>query len=377
VDDLDPAARLALVLVDLVGGEEAGVDEGVEHGLGSLVCGGRRRPYDALRPHFRNGSAFANSPRRDGACPRHHVRSGGVACAEDRDQLVPLARGAGAFGGDEIAEDLADDRNVIAADAVDGGLGVLRQRSTDTADVPVGASGEQTLVAVALLPQPGGGKGRERQRAALALHLGDHLVHELVVLEAVAAGHGRLHQGAAQGRAGERLQGCELGEDRGQCLVVVAAHEEVVAHAQEHVHVRLEGDSADEVGEACLHAGLVLGEQLLELVDGHQGVAVSPAPAAEELDGDLRLLETNHQADGLGVAGHLRCDGLSEGDEGCAAGRADEVGPVRRLRGNHARPDERGLACPGRADESHQMRAFELGPHGLDLGLAAEEVLGV
>ncbi len=131
------------------------------------------------------------------------------------EELVPLADGAGAFGGDEVAEELADDGEVLVADAIDGGLGVAGERAADAADVVVGLAGEQAGLAVALLPQPGGGEGQQRQRAALALDLGQHLVDQLVVLEAVAALQGGLGQGAAEGGTGRRDAAAVSSENTG------------------------------------------------------------------------------------------------------------------------------------------------------------------
>ena len=72
-------------------------------------------------------------------------------------------------------------------DAVDGRLGVAGERSADAADVVICLSGQQPRLAVALLPQPGGGECQQRQRASLALHLGQHLLDQLIVIEAIAA----------------------------------------------------------------------------------------------------------------------------------------------------------------------------------------------
>ena len=52
--------------------------------------------------------------------------------------------------------------------------------------------GEQPLLAVPLLPQAVDGKGHQRQRAALALHLGDHPVHQQLGFEAVELPRRRL-----------------------------------------------------------------------------------------------------------------------------------------------------------------------------------------
>ena len=174
----------------------------------------------------------------------------GDRLVEHRQQLIPLADRAGALGGDQVAEELADDGDPLDADPVDGRLGVARERAADAADVVVGLAGEQAGLAIALLPQPGGGEGQQRQRAALALDLGEHLVDQLVVLEAVAALGGRLDEGAAKGppaRAG-RARSARRRSARA-LRRSLAADQEVVAHAEQHVDVGLEDESVQEIGE--------------------------------------------------------------------------------------------------------------------------------
>ncbi len=85
--------------------------------------------------------------------------------------------------------------------------------------------------------------------------------------------------------------------------------EEVVAHREQHVDVGLERQPSQKLGEALLHLGRVLREQLLELIDDQQSLVVLPAPAAEQRDGHLHLLEPHEIPHRLGVAGELRRPG--------------------------------------------------------------------
>ena len=95
VDDLDAAGGLSILLVDLVGGQQPGVDE---------------LPQDLL-----------------GVVP--------LRAFEDRKQLVPLTHRAGALGRHEVTEHLPHDRHPLRPDPIDGLLGVAGQRAADAADV--------------------------------------------------------------------------------------------------------------------------------------------------------------------------------------------------------------------------------------------------
>ena len=142
---------------------------------------------------------------------------------EDRQQLVPFAHRAGALGRDQVSEELADDRDAFDADAVDGRFGVPGKGAADATDVLVRLAGQQASLAVALLPQSSRGERQQRQRAALALDLGQHLVHQLVVLEAVAALQWRVGRGLGASAApvgGPR--GVRSANDWRESLVVVA-----------------------------------------------------------------------------------------------------------------------------------------------------------
>ena len=154
---------LVLVLADLVGGEEAGVDEFAED-LGGRITGGcKTRPTMGLPV----------APLRATATPASDhlvvgvLRRGGFytlpsTTVENRQQLIPLAHRPRALGGDQVAEQLADDGDALDTDAVHRRLGVARQRAADAADVVVGLAGEQAGLAIAFLPQPD-----ERRRRAV------------------------------------------------------------------------------------------------------------------------------------------------------------------------------------------------------------------
>ena len=99
------------------------------------------------------------------------------------------------------------------------------------------------------LPEARDGEGEERQRAPLALDLRHHLVDERLVLEAVAAREGGLHERAPQPARAERRRAASGRQDRRERLVVVAADQEVVAHREEDVDVGLEHEPPEESRE--------------------------------------------------------------------------------------------------------------------------------
>ena len=115
---------------------------------------------------------------------------------------------------DQVAEELPDDWNMILADGLEGLLAMLGERPADPADEFVGLARQEALLPVAVLPKPRSGKGQHGQRPALGAHFRHHLVDQGVVLEAVAALQGRLHEGAAQRRTRWWSKRRELEEHR-------------------------------------------------------------------------------------------------------------------------------------------------------------------
>ena len=89
-------------------------------------------------------------------------------------QFVPFSNRAGAFRGDQVAEDLADDRQAIAADTLQRRFGVASEGATDTADIGGGLPRYQSSLAVTFFPQPRHREREHRQRAALAFDFGNH-----------------------------------------------------------------------------------------------------------------------------------------------------------------------------------------------------------
>jgi hypothetical protein len=87
--------------------------------------------------------------------------------------------------------------------------------------------------------------------------------------------------------------------------VRVAVEQEVVPHREQHVHVGLEGQPAQKLGEAPLYLGRVQREQLLELVHDQQRLAVTPAPAPDHPERHLGILEADQLAKGLGISRQL------------------------------------------------------------------------
>ena len=168
---------------------------------------------------------------------------------------------------------------------------MLGERPRDAADPPVRLARQELLFRFAPLPEPRDGEGQERQRTAPALDGADHLVHERVVLEPVAAPRGRLDERPPQPVARHRAERRQRVEDGREGLERVAAHQEVVAQRQEDVDVGLAREPPEESGESRLRLRRVEREELLELVDDEKGVLVGPPPAREELEGRFAVLE--------------------------------------------------------------------------------------
>ena len=239
VDDLDLLEPLAGVARALVRGEQAGIDERVEHRFG------------------RSGPLLACLAR------------------EHRQQVVAPAHGACALRRHEVAEQLAHERDSLRADALERRLRVLRQRTGDAADLVIRGARQHALLAVAGVPDLRGGEGQQRQRTALADHFVHHLVDERVVFELVAAREGRLHQGAPQRARAERSEQREVAQHRCERLVRVAVDQEVVPEGQDHVGIGLEHEAREELRERPLDRRRILREQLLELIDDDERVLVA------------------------------------------------------------------------------------------------------
>ena len=98
---------------------------------------------------------------------------------KDREELLTIPRSPRALGGDQVAEQLAYDRQAIRSDPFDGRLGVSGQRSAHSTDVVVRLAGEESAVAIPLLPQPGRSKCEHRERSPFLFHNRKDLVDQL------------------------------------------------------------------------------------------------------------------------------------------------------------------------------------------------------
>jgi len=169
----------------------------------------------------------------------------------------------------------------------------------------------------------------------------------------------------------ERRQILEHGRER---PVIVAAHQEVVAEREEHVDVRLGGETAQESREALLHGGRVQREELLELVEDDERSRMSLPPPGEHGERRIRVLEAQKLPHRLRVSRELSGQRLGQREEGRTPGGRENRLPALRSSREHPRPQERGLPRTRRPDERQQLPSPNLLPEHLDLELPAEEV---
>ena len=141
--------------------------------------------------------------------------------------------------------------------------------------------------------------------------------------------------------------------------------------------VALERQACQQIGKTGLDLLRVLSEELLELVDDHQGLLVTLAPTSHQGHGDVWLVEVEELLDRLDVAGELSGQRSGQGLGRTVPRLTDQRRPPFRPDGQQPGPDEGALAGPGRPDEGEQVRPPELAPHRFDLELATEEILGV
>ncbi len=301
--------------------------------------------------------------------------SASLGLGKDREQLVHVAHGAGPLRRHEVAEQLAHEGQPVRADAVERRLGVLRERPGDAADGVVRRAREEALLAVAAVPERGRREGEERQRPALPLDGVEHVRHERLVLEAVAALQGGLDERAPERVAGGRPERDEVLEDRPQRLVLLAAEEEVVPHRQEDVDVGLQREPGEEGGEAGLHLGRVESEELLELVDDDERLGVVAPPPAEEVHRDVGVVEADHLPHGGGVARDLGASACPSATNGASPGVQTRCAHPSGFAGIEPGPQEAALARAGGSDDGEEVPLRQPLPDPLDLGLAAEEVL--
>ena len=134
-----------------------------------------------------------------------------------------------------------------------GRLGVLGQRAADPADVRRRPRGSASLRSRsrfshsrATAKASSGSAPRSPSTSA------EHLLHQRVVLEAVAAGERRLVERAPQGGAGRRVERRQLVEDRPQRLVRVARHRKSSRMREQHVHVGPQREPPEQLREARL-----------------------------------------------------------------------------------------------------------------------------
>ena len=126
---------------------------------------------------------------------------------------------------------------------------------------------------------------------------------------------------------------------------LVAVEQEVVAHRQQHVHVRFEREARQQLREPLLRFRQTLREQLLELIEDQQRMIVPAAPARDDVDGDARLLEVDQPRDGLGIARQLRRERVREGGERPIAWRRRRSHASRAARSARA-PRAGTSSCP-------------------------------
>ena len=157
----------------------------------------------------------------------------------------------------------------------------------------------------------------------------------------------------------------------------MTVEEEVVAHGKQNEDIGFKHQAAKQLGKSCLGFNRVLGEQLLELVDDEERVFVAPTPVGDCGDHPVKVLWLQEGLHRIGIARQLGNQCPAQREKCCISGIAGDDRPTASCVRNDSRPDERGLTCSRRPHNSEQVRPVELAPYLLDLGLRAEEVLGV
>ena len=301
---------------------------------------------------------------------------GRLAVREDRQQLLPVARCPRPVRGHEVAEHLPHHPLTIGPDPLERRLRVARESAGHAADLRVGLLGEEPSLPVPLLPQARHGEGEQRQRPALPLDRVRHLADQSR-LEAESLRSRRLLERAAQRLPRERAEWRQLREDRRERLVLVAPHEEVVPHREEHVHSGLAGEPAQQLGETRLRLRRAEREQLLELVHHEESLRVGLAPPHERLERLARVLESHEPPQRLDVALQLGREGLPQHQQRRVPGRRHHRRPARGPRRHHPRPHEGRLARPRGPDHREEPPGPDALPERLDLALSPEEPVGV
>ncbi len=330
-------------------GEQARVDERVEHRLGlraTRLAG--TRALDAV------GTTDSSSSRS---------RTARVPWAVTR--LRKISRTSGV---------------AVRADALERRLGVLGQRAGDAADLPVGRAREEAALAVALLPEPRRGEGQQRQRAPLARaprRPSRRRAPRPRSGSRTSAPAARARAAARSRRAGRASVRSEKAGASGSC-------------SWQRIRKSSRSDSSTctsasrtsrprSRGEGPLGLGRAEREQLLELVDDHERVLVALAAALSAARPRCRAPRT---------AGAPAIASVSPGEgrgpapapapgTGRWPGVATSAFQPRGQRGEEARAQERALAGARGPIEREQPGPLELLPQRLDLQLPAEEVLGV
>ena len=289
-----------------------------------------------------------------------------------REQLLALADRAGPLRRDEVAEDLADRGDAPGADPLERRLGVPRERARDAADLVAGREGEEPALAVPLLPQPRRRECEQRQRAALPLDRGQHAV-EQPLLEAEPGGRAGSSNARRRAAPASGPSGVSSEKTGRSASCSWQRMRKSSRRATRTCTSASRREPPEQPREGGLHRRGVEREQLLELVDDQQGPGAEAPPARDGLEGHVRVVEAEEEAQRLGVAREVRRESLPQHRERRRPRRRDDRGPPGGAGGDDPGPHERGLSRAGRPDDGEQAALSDPAPQGRDLGLAAEE----
>src|SRR5262249_32028006 len=299
------------------------------------------------------------------------------AIRQRREELFTAANGARSLRGRQVAEDPADELFVFRRNCFESCLGVPGQRPFDASDLPIRLAGQELLLLVSFLPEPGNREREKGQHAANSLDGTQDLLDESFVLESVTLPAGGLDNRTPQPISREGSQRHQVAENRQEGFVLLAPHQEVVAQREKNMNVGLRGQASEKLDEPCLCLWCIEREDLLELIDDDQGLLMGLSPADEQPEGRFRILKSRKPSQSFRVPGQFGPERLADSPQRSRSRCRHNHRPTFRRGRGDTRVDEGCLTGTRRPDHRLHASLLKLFPNRLDFFLAAEEGTGV